>query len=202
MSLSPTHKTESQRILAQHLSNYIPLEESDLNLLVELVPIRRYSKGEFLLRAGQTSKEFFFNISGFVRLYYLQQGEERTAYFYGERLFISAYESYVKQKPSNFYLQATEETTVAVIGVEAAQKLLSTAPKFEALARIAMEEELISLQDIIATLLTLSPEQRYLQLLERNPKIFQRVPQVYIASYIGVKPESLSRIKKRAHLKS
>ncbi|MEL6652342.1 MAG: Crp/Fnr family transcriptional regulator, partial [Bacteroidota bacterium] len=78
---------------------------------------------------------------------------------------------------------------------------LKSSPKFEFLARLAMETELIAQQRIIANLLRLKPEERFYELMERQPEIFQRVPQRYIASYIGVKPESLSRIKKRHQLR-
>ena len=111
--------------------------------------------------------------------------------------FISAYASFMKQTPCPFSLQATEPTEVAVIGLEASGKLLNYSPRFEKLARIAMEEEMISHQEIIASLLTLRPEERYAELLQNNPEIFQRVSQIQIASFIGVQPESLSRIKKR-----
>ena len=179
------------------LEQFAPLQSADIKILEELVPIRQYEKGEFLLRAGDLSNAFFFNSKGLIRLYYLQEGEEKTAYFYGEGSFISAYASFIKQEPCSFFLQATEETEVAVIGLEASQKLLAHSSKFDLLARAAMEEEMISLQEIIASLLTLRPEQRYAELLEKNPEIFQKVPQIQIASFIGVKPESLSRIKKR-----
>lgn len=180
------------------MTSFLPLSEDEISLLRTIVPIRTYAKGEFLIKAGDISKSFFYNASGLVRLYYLLEGEQKTAYFYGEGSFISAYSSFIKQEPCTFFLQACEETSVAVISVASSETLLAHSPKFEKLARIAMEEEMVSLQEIIASLLTLSPEKRYLDLLKRNPEIFQKVPQSQLASYIGVKPESLSRIKKRS----
>ena len=180
------------------LSSFLPLTQEEVALLHQWIPTRTLEKGDFLIKAGDISKSFFYNASGFVRLFYLIEGEEKTAYFYGEGTFISAYSSFIKQTPCSFFLQTTENTEVAVISVEASEALLAHSPKFEKLARIAMEEEMVSLQEIIGSLLTLSPEKRYLELLERNPEIFQRVPQMQIASFLGVKPESLSRIKKRS----
>ena len=81
--------------------------------------------------------------------------------------------------------------------METAMQLLRYSPKFELLARVAMEDELITYQKIIASFLTQNPEERYFNLLENNSSYFQRIPQHYIASFIGVQPESLSRIKKR-----
>jgi CRP-like cAMP-binding protein len=180
-----------------HIASYVELTEEDVSLISQIIPVRHFAKGEYLLKAGQISDAFFFMISGFVRLFYLQEGEEKTTYFYPEGTFVSAYSSFMRQQPASFYFQSTEDTEVAVIGLEASQQLLAHSSKFETLARIAMEEEMISLQEIIASLLTLSPEERYAELLEKNPGIFQKVPQAQIASFIGVKPESLSRIKKR-----
>ena len=182
----------------RRLSSFMVITPEEVQMLRDLVPIHTYPKGDFLIRAGDISKSFFFNASGFVRLFYLLNGEEKTTYFYDEGTFISAYSSFLKQEPCSFFLQAAEETQVATISIEASESILAYSTKFEKLARIAMEEEMVSLQEIIASLITLSPEKRYLELLNRNPTIFQKVPQTQIASFLGVKPESLSRIKKRS----
>lgn len=192
---------EILRRFIDHLQTKIELSEEEISFALSVLTIKSLKRGDFLLSEGEVSKEFYFNTSGFIRLYYSQNGEDRTAYFYPEGVFISAYESFVKQEPSRFYLQATEPSTVVVIGLQQASELLGFSEKFETVARMAMEEELISHQQMVAALLTQSPEERYFDLLDRSPEIFQRVPQVQIASYIGVKPESLSRIKKRNRLK-
>lgn len=188
-------------LFIDHLQSRIDLNEEERAYALSILTVKSLKRGDLLLSEGEISKEFYFNTAGFIRLYYSQNGEERTAYFYPEGVFISAYESFVKQEPSKFFLQATEPSTVVVIGQTQAFDLLQFSQKFEAIARIAMEEELISHQQMVASLLTQTPEERYFDLLNRSPEIFQRVPQVQIASYIGVKPESLSRIKKRNKLK-
>lgn len=152
-----------------------------------------------MLAEGEVSNAFFFCTKGFVRLYYNLAAGEKTTYFYGEGDFISAYESYVKGTPARFFLQATEPSQVVVISQAAAGQLLQRLPRLEAVARMAMEAELIANQRVIAQLLTLTPAQRYEELLAERPDIFQRVPQRMIASYIGIAPESLSRLKKRQH---
>jgi CRP-like cAMP-binding protein len=181
------------------LTKSFPLNEEEIQFLKESIPIKRLSKGEYLLIEGEISKSFFYNISGFVRLFYLSDGEERTAFFYPEGKFIGAYDSFRNQKPSNFFFQAVEDSEVAIFNYEVAEKMLVVHPNFEKLARLVMEEELMNLQEMVSSLITLSPEKRYVQLMQKNPGIFNKVPQIQIASYIGVKPESLSRIKKRVH---
>lgn len=181
----------------KYLNNYVRLSEEDKKFLEENLSLKFFSKKSMILTEGQISKSFYFNLSGFVRLFYRKEAEEITAYFYGENLFISAYDSFTKKTPSKLNFQALEDTFLVNISQEASVRLLNYSSKFETLARIAMEEELIVHQKIIESLLTQSPEERYEDLLETNPSIFQRVSQQYLASYIGVKPESLSRIKKR-----
>lgn len=180
-----------------HLNQFITLTAEEESFLGQVIEIKKYTKGEIILREGQVSTSFYFNLSGFVRLFYLKESGEKTAYFYPKGFFISAYESFVKQVPSKLNLQATEKTILVNISIDASQKLLAFSPKFEMLARIAMEDELINHQKIIRSLLTLSPEERYYNLMSENPEVFQKIPQHQIASYIGVQPESLSRIKKR-----
>ncbi len=180
-----------------YLDARVPLDEQEKTLVGKYCRELHLGKGEHILQAGEISKAFYFNIEGLVRLYYLREEQEVTAYFYDAGSFISAYESFVKQRPAKLNLQVMEPSVLVEINQNAAAKLLEASPKFEAIARLAMEEELIANQHIIASLLSMNPEERYYQLMETQPSLFQRLPQHYLASYIGVKPESLSRIKKR-----
>ncbi|MEL6591100.1 MAG: Crp/Fnr family transcriptional regulator [Bacteroidota bacterium] len=185
----------------EYLSAREALHDSEQEAVRQNCELISLSKGDHLLRAGTISDAFFFNLQGCIRLYYLRNGEETTAFFYQEEMFISAYESYLYQQPALLNFQAMEACELIKISRTAASSLLKSSPKFEFLARLAMETELIAQQRIIANLLRLKPEERFYELMERQPEIFQRVPQRYIASYIGVKPESLSRIKKRHQLR-
>ncbi|MEZ5017986.1 MAG: Crp/Fnr family transcriptional regulator [Flavipsychrobacter sp.] len=171
--------------------------QEELDYVQNLLPLKTFKRGEYLLKEGTISDAFFFNVQGFVRLFYNVEGQEHTAYFYTEGDFVSAYESYVRQTPTTLNFQAIEDTTVVVISRTNANLLLQQSPKFTMLAIAAMEEEMIANQNIIASLLTRSPEERYKKLLSDHQDYFQRIPQHYIASFIGVQPESLSRIKKR-----
>lgn len=175
----------------------IELNDEDRALVRSCIEVKSYEKGAMIQEAGQVADAFFYNIDGFVRLFYWKNGEERTAYFYPKGTFVSAYESFVKQEPSRINLQTAEDTQLAIISAQAAQKLLKYSSKFEVISRVVMEDELIAHQNMIEGLLTLSAEERYQNLIESNPSLLSRVPQHHIASYIGVKPESFSRIKKR-----
>ncbi|MEL6534852.1 MAG: Crp/Fnr family transcriptional regulator [Bacteroidota bacterium] len=176
----------------------LPLSTEEESLLFQTIKTKNFSKGEHLLMAGDVSHAFWFCTAGWIRMYYSKEGNDATTYFYSENQFVSAYDSFVHQKPAQMYFQALTEVEVLEITTHAAEQLLAGSKTFEVLARIGMEEEMMVNQQIIASLLTLTPEERYNILLEERPGIFQSIPQHYIASYIGVKPESLSRIKKRA----
>lgn len=183
--------------LLKKLNGIITLSVADEEALRSCIRVETYPKGAVIQEAGKVAKAFFYNVDGFVRLFYWKNGDEITAYFYPKGYFVSAYESFVKQQPSRINLQAVENTQLAIISTEAAMTLLSYSPKFEAISRIVMEDELIAHQIMIEGLLTLNPEERYERLITANPSLLSKVPQHHLASYIGVKPESFSRIKKR-----
>lgn len=180
-----------------YIEQRMPLTIEEKSYLEQVLPIAEYKKGEYLLREGEVSDRFFFNLKGFVRLYYNVDGEEVSTFFYPEGIFISAYESYLLNKPADQNFQAVEDTHVVVIKKDMAEELLISNPKMVRMAVSAMEDELMNCQRIIASLLTQEPEQRYIKFLSEYGDYFSRVPQRHIASYIGVKPESLSRIKRR-----
>ena len=183
--------------LVDHLDRFVGLSEKEKAFIREQLPVKTYTKGQVLLEEGEVSTEFFYNLEGCVRLYYDVKGEDRSAFFYTEGQFISSYASFTRQEPSRHSLQAIEESQLAVISQESAALMLQFSPRFEALARMMMEEEMIVYQEMIASFITLSPAERYQAFLKNHPGLMQRMPQRYIASYLGVNPESLSRIKKR-----
>lgn len=130
-------------------------------------------------------------------MHYNVEGQEKTTFFFVENQFVSSYESFTKQKPSTHNLECVEPCELIVISQESAMKLLQFSPSFQELARIMMEDELSIYQSIVASFITLSPEERYLELIRNRPDLIQRIPQYQLATYLGVNAESLSRIKKR-----
>ncbi len=132
-----------------------------------------------------------------MRLFYNVEGNDKTAFFYTEGQFICAGESYTFGIPAIENYQAVEQTEIFIITKAKIVTLLKEVPKFEVIARIATENELITCQKVIASFVTKSAEERYLDLLNTQRELFQRVPQQYIASFLGVSPETLSRIKAR-----
>lgn len=179
------------------ITRYISLTDEEALAFTECIPVKSFKKGVILLREGQVSRDSYFVIEGCVRKYYIIDGEERTTEFFVEDESIASLQSYKNKIPANHYFECVEDCKLAVLNYEKEQELFKRVPKYEALCRMSMEDDFGEQQEALATFMTSSPEKRYKNLLEKRPDLIQRVPQYHLASYLGVKPESLSRIRKR-----
>lgn len=188
--------------LIENIKLYASLSEEERALLLDAVYKKVYAKNELIFSAGKVSNEIYFVTKGCVRLFYNVDGADKTAFFYTEGQFICAGESYTFNIPAIENYQAVEETEIYVFTKSNIDVLLKKAPKFEVIARIATENELITCQKVIASFVTKSAEERYVDLLNTQGELFHRVPQQYIASFLGVSPETLSRIKARVFHKT
>lgn len=184
-------------LFIQLIDQYTLLNQKEIDLLKDTVSIRSYKKNEILFAEGKVATSMYFVLQGWVRLFYNVNGNDKTAFFYTEGKFICAGESFAKQVPARENYQVLEDTVLVHFEKENIEKLLQYSSKFELISRLATEDELITYQKIVASFVTQSPEQRYRDLLNKNGVIFHKVPQQYIASFLGVSPETLSRIKKR-----
>ncbi len=183
--------------ILRYFSRFIPLDEAEIQALTASIPVRTYDKGAFLLKEGEIARTSYFNVQGCVRLYYLVDGVERTTFFYTENQFITSMRSFTRKLPSDHYLECIEDCTLALLHYEVERKLLQQYPKLETLSRIILEEELGNYQEMLSDYILSSPEKRYRELIDKRPELIERVPQYQLASYLGVQPESLSRIRKR-----
>lgn len=183
--------------LIESIKLYVPLNEQEIELLRNTVDKKVYNKNDIIFSEGNISDEIYFVTKGCVRLYYEVDGTDKTAFFYFEGQFICAGESYTFDIPASENYQAVEETEIFVFSKSKVEVLLKEAPKFEVIARIATENELITCQKVIASFVTKSAEERYVDLLNSQGELFHRVQQRYIASFLGISPETLSRIKTR-----
>lgn len=175
----------------------MPLSEEEIRDIVETMTIRQYKKGTVLLKEGQISTEVYFVLEGCVRQYYLVDGDEKTNNFFTEEQWVISMQSFGQNKPSDHFIDCCMDSSLVVGNRAKEEDLYKKHPKFETVSRKVMEKVFAEQQQIMSSYSTDTPEQRYLKLLESRPDLFQKIPQYQIASYIGVKPESLSRIRKR-----
>lgn len=177
-------------------SKYITLSEEEKKAISDLNIIHSLEKDTLLLKEGQKSKSSYFVLKGCIRTFYNVDGNERTTDFHTEMQGLTPV-STLNGGFSKYNIACVEHTLLLVSDVTKEDEILKRFPKFETLCR-KYSEEVISKQQIEFDDFKLSsPEQRYKQILKHRPDLIQRVPQYQLASYIGVEPQSLSRIKAR-----
>jgi CRP-like cAMP-binding protein len=179
------------------ISRYIDLSNDEAIAFEKCIPIKTFKKGNILLKEGQISRDSYFVIKGCLRKYYIINGEEKTTEFYVEEDSVASLQSYKNRTPANHYFECVEESRLAVLSYDKEQELFKRVPKYETLCRMSMEDNFGEQQEALAKFIMSSPEERYKNLVDTRPDLLQRIPQYHLASYLGVKPESLSRIRKR-----
>lgn len=187
-------------LLFGFISKYITLSADEKQAILALDIFHTVKKGTVLLSKGQTSRKGYFVLQGCIRTYYIIDGEEKTTAFYTEMEGITPH-CVATGQPSDYSIAATEDTIITISDPEMETAIFGKFPKFETLCRILSEELLARQQIDFDHFRTSSPEQRYLHLMEQRPDLIQRVPQHMLASFLGVKPQSLSRLKNRLHKK-
>ena len=149
---------------------------------------------------GEIANYGFFVLQGCIRTYYNIDGEEKTTAFYTEMEGVTP-NSVLDQKPSPYYIATTEDSIISISNPDMEAEIFAAFPKFETLCRLISEELLAKQQLNFDDFKTSTPEKRYSRLLKTRPDLLQRVPQHQLASFLGIKPQSLSRLKARMHQK-
>jgi CRP-like cAMP-binding protein len=190
--MNPLHQ-----IKAYYLSLNPDIRDSDWEVFEQFLQVQVLEKGETITRPGQTAQDVCFVAEGMVMMYILSEDRQLVLEFFNENWYCCDYESFLTRKPSPYYLEAMERTVLVNLSYADLQKVYKLGPSFEKMGRLMAEFLYICLSHKSTALLSQTPEQRYTELTQTRPEIFQRVPQYMIASYLGITPESLSRIRKR-----
>jgi CRP-like cAMP-binding protein len=184
-------------ILFDFISKYVSLTDEEKNAIVSLNIFHSVKKGTILLNEGQKSQDSYFVLKGCIRTYYvLDDGEEKTTAFYTEMDALTP-PCVISKTPSDYYISCTEDSLLTISNTEMEEEINGKFPKFEIMCRMLAEELLAKQRIDFDEFKTSSPEQRYLNLLQKRPDLIQRVPQHQLASYLGIKPQSLSRLRAR-----
>ena len=183
--------------ITEAIKRYVSVSEEDEKIIARLFHKKSYKKGEHLLEAGNICRYVIFIETGLVRYYINQDGEEKTTYFNREDEFVCDYMSFLPQAPAWQNIQALEDTIVWVISHRDLQQFYKDVTNGERFGRLGIEEVFVQAILQIGSLYTDTPDVRYTKFVATFPQLVQRIPQYYIASYVGVKPQSLSRIRRR-----
>jgi CRP-like cAMP-binding protein len=184
----------------KYLSKHTSLSDELIKIVVENIVIRKFKKKTMLLKAGEIANECYLILKVCIRCYVCKDDEVRTIEFFTEEDSVSP-PSFGKSVPSDLYLECLEDTIAVVSTSEQETEMYNKYPELESFCRIMTEKMATDYQFSLIDFKMTSAEERYLKLLKERSDLIQRVPQYQLASYLGIKPESLSRIRKRINKK-
>ena len=176
---------------------FVPLADTEKELIKQLFKVKTFARGDYFLKEGQICQHVGFIQKGLVRYYINKEGEELIYGFGKEGNYACNYESFLDRSISSKNIQFIEDGCLLMITHEGMQQFYSDIKGGERYGRLIAEQVFVELVKQISSLYTDPPELRYRKFLESYPDLQQRLPQYYISSYVGVKPQSLSRIRKR-----
>ncbi|MCG8575426.1 MAG: Crp/Fnr family transcriptional regulator [Flavobacteriales bacterium] len=182
--------------ILKYLSKYTVITKELEIAISESTLFKSFKKGSILLKEGGISNECYFILKGAIRTYFLKDGDEKTMEFYTEEQPVVP-ANYGTSKPSEYYIECLEDTIVSVGNPQLEKETFQKYPQLESLSRLIAETIIIKQQESFTQFKTSTPEERYLNILKTRPNLLQIAPQHQLASYLGIKPESLSRIRKR-----
>lgn len=183
-------------MIIEFIEQYITLTDREKTIIQEAKFIRSFKKGEVILREGELSKRCFFVLKGCVRSYYLHDGEEKNTEFFVETDTIVP-ASYITKTPSQYFLSCMEDSLLSVASPEQTAILIEKVPKLKELIIHLNQHEVVKKQIMYDDLKNLSAEERYLKLIDNRPDLLHRIPQYHLATFLGITPVSLSRLRKQ-----
>ena len=187
--------------LISAIEYFIRLDAGEKEFISSLAVCKKYQKGDHFLREGQVCREVGYIEKGLIRYYSTRDnGEEITLHFGKETEFTSNYQSFLDHSASQRGIQCLEASEILVISYDNLQRIYEEVKEGQKFGRLVCEHLFLGALDQIDSLYSDEPEQRYLRFVNDYPDLQQRIPQYYISSFVGVKPPSLSRIRKRLSL--
>ena len=181
----------------KNIETFSSLEKSDLIFLENLLEPKIFKKGDLLIKQGEIANNFIFLTSGIVSSVYKNKSKEFIRDFYFEPLIFTEMESFVKQVPAKFSVICVTDVTCQLLSHSDLEIAYSKIPTLRNVAYDLLVNGFINISNRLESLLTQNPEQRYLKLLNENPKLLHKIPLKMIASYMGAADVALSRIRNR-----
>lgn len=183
--------------LRKHIHSFTKVTDAEFAAFEEGLTLKRISKGSYFIKEGQVCDFIGFINAGLFRMYYILDGKEINLHFFLENEFVVVYNSFLTNIPSRFYIEALEDSEVVVFNKIHVEKNYKRYHNWESFGRKIAEYVYLIVESRSHSFLFMNAEERYLQLLETRPQIFQRVQLYHIASFLGIERESLSRLRKK-----
>jgi CRP/FNR family transcriptional regulator, anaerobic regulatory protein len=183
--------------IIQSIKSLVPLNDSEEKAFLEILEVATFKKKDFLLQEGKVCNIITFINNGCLRVFYNVDGIENTIQFFFADSWYTDYASFLTGQPTIENLQALEDCEVILIKKIDLYELYDKMPVFDRVGRVFAENAFLSISQLNQMKTNEEPEERYRNLLQQRPELVQQIPQHYIASYLGIKPETLSRIRKR-----
>ncbi|WP_343671517.1 Crp/Fnr family transcriptional regulator [Chitinophaga sp.] len=177
--------------------SFQPLDDAEWAEFSQTLHLKTYKKGDFLIREGEVENQVYFLNTGATRHYFIRDGKEFTVDFQFAGDFVTAYYSLITREPSTVFVEVLEETTAVIINYQELQSLYAHSHHGERIGRLMAEYQYVKRLRREMDLLSRTAEERYAHLLQRAPMLVSNISVKHLSSYLGIQPESLSRIRKQ-----
>ena len=182
-------------LLRQFVSEFVSLTDEDFTILADRIVVRSFHKRAELLKAGEVEQYMNFVVKGLVRMYFYKGSTEMILNIAKEKELISSSSSFFSGKPSNYFIETLEPSTLLSISRAQLDQAYGESPRIEKLGRLMITHFVLQKEDWELECMRLDTRERFLRFVGNNPELLQRVPQKYLASYLNMKPETFSRLK-------
>lgn len=183
--------------LKAFIEQYVDFTAAEYEAMQPLVILKKLQKQKYLLREGEIARHIYFTNKGFLRVFYNHKGAEITRDITPLHSFATALPSFINQQPSYEIIQAVTDCELLVIHHDDVEYLYENYLKWQKLGRRIIEEMFVESQNRVYAFITETAEERYWNFVKKYPKIIEEVPLQYIASYLGITSQSLSRLRKK-----
>lgn len=183
--------------LLANLKLFVPFEDTELHLIESYFRSENVNKSSCVLNEGQVCKKIYYVNSGCFKAYYISDGKENVLDFFLENQWFVELGSFINETPSPFYIEAIENSEIYCLSKSNFEKLRNEFHNWERFYCTLLEKHIPRLIDLLNDKLSISNEERYFKLIKNRPDLITRLPQYLIASYLGLTPEGLSKLRRR-----